>query len=155
MIHSKAVRTFVIAEVLVCFVPLIGLLVMGFLFSLFVVSDFLHGRPVEVRYILVVGCGAGGIVALTQVLKWLFGRQESLLGRRWTLALMFLGLLPLTLIFVDALMEVLTDGDGPWYMLPVWAAPILVTAHLAYLARQYLFSNVVNRVALAANHRGT
>jgi hypothetical protein len=54
---------------------------------------------------------------------------------------MSLGLLPISLIFSDSLFEVLSGGGGPWYMVAVWAAPILVTAHLAYLARQYLFTS--------------
>ena len=135
--NSKAVRYFVIAEVVVCFGPLAAMLFMGFLFAPFVVLDMLKGRFGGVMNLVAVVCGIAGLIALVQVLKWIFGRQTDLLGRWWTLALMLLGLLPVALIFADALID---GRSHPWYMLPVWAAPILVTAHLAYLARQYLFT---------------
>lgn len=142
MINSKTVRLIVLAEVLVCFVPLAGLLLMGFLFTPFVVLEMLEGRFGGVQYLVAVACGVAGFTALFQVVKWLFGRQTGRLGRWWTLVLMLLGLLPVALIFADTVF----DWFGPrqilkpdWYMLPVWAAPILVTAHLAYLARHYLF----------------
>ena len=143
--NSKAIRYFVVAEVLVCFVPLAGMLFLGFLFAPFVVLDMLKGHFGGVMNLVAEVCGVAGLIALVQVLKWLFGRQTYLLGRWWTLALMIVGLLPVTAAFSDALL----DGRSRyWYMVPVWAAPILVTAHLAYLARQYLFTSSGSRVNL-------
>jgi hypothetical protein len=146
---GKSVRVLVIAEVLVCFVPLAGLLLAGFLFAPFAVLELLKGRFFQSTMSLVaVVCGVAGLVALVQVLKWLFGSQAGRLGRRWTLALMVLGLLPVAVIFVDAVQDVVTGRESTWYMIPVWAAPILVTAHLAYLARHYLFASSERRVNL-------
>lgn len=142
MITSKALRFFVIIEVLVCFVPLAALLCLGLLFAPFALLDMLKGRVAGTMNLAAVICGIAGLIALVQVLKWLFGRQANLLGRWWTLALMLLGLLPFLLIFGDALFDadgVFFDGEPLWYMNVAWATPILVTAHLAYLARQYLF----------------
>jgi hypothetical protein len=146
--NSKTARYFVIAEVLVCFVPLAAMLFAGLLFAPFVVVDMFDGRFESWMYLVVVVCGVAGFTALFQVLKWLFGRQTDRLGRWWTLALMLLGLLPVAVIVAVSLIEVLSGGDAPWYMVPVFAAPILVAAHLAYLARQYLFTSTESRVSL-------
>jgi hypothetical protein len=40
------------------------------------------------------------------------------------------------------------DWRRDWHLLPALAVPVLVTAHLAYLARQYLFTNPESRVKL-------
>ena len=141
--NSKAVRYFVIAEVLACFVPLTAYLFLGFLFAPFALLEILEGRFGGWIYLAAVVCGVAGLIALVQVLSWLFGRQTYLLGRWWTLTLMLLGLLPVVAGFSDTLFD---GRRHPWYMMPVWAAPILVTAHLAYLARQYLFTSSECRV---------
>jgi hypothetical protein len=153
VINGKGVRVFVIAEVLVCFVPLAGLLFAGFLFAPFAVLDMLAGNVLEnVWFFLVVVCGVAGFIALFQVLRWLFGHQTGRMGRWWTVALMLLGLLPVVVALVASLFEVLSDWGGDWrrdwHMLPALAVPVLVTAHLAYLARQYLFTNPERRVKL-------
>lgn len=140
--NNKAVRYIVIAEVLVCFVPLAGLLFLGILFTPFAMQEVLAGRLAGALHLVTVVCGVAGLIALVQVIKWILGRRAGLLGRRWTLALMLLGLLPVALIFMDAAF----DGRPPWYMVPVWAAPIAVTAHLAWLARQYLFTSAESGV---------
>jgi hypothetical protein len=146
VLNSRAVRVFVTAEVLVCFVPLVGMLFLGFLFAPFAVLEMLKGRFQSVLYLLAVVCGVAGLIALVQVLKWLFGHQADRLGRRWTLALMLLGLLPIAVIFVDAVEAVVFDRESAWYTLLVPAVPVLVTAHLAYLAREYLFASTESRV---------
>jgi hypothetical protein len=143
--NSKAVRYFVIAEVLVCFVPFAAYLLLGFLFIPFVVLDMLQGHFKNMMSVVLVVCGVAGLIALVQVLKWLFGRQTDRLGRWWTLALMLLGLFPIAAGLVGL---VFARRPHPWYMTAFWAAPILVTAHLAYLARQYLFTSAKSRVNL-------
>jgi hypothetical protein len=141
-IKSKAVRIFVIAEVLLCFVPLAGMVCLGILFAPFAVLDMLKGHFKSMMSVVFVALGIAGLIALVQVLKWLFGRQTVLLGRWWTIGLMLLGLLPVAVIFHDAIFDPMQHR----FMVLVGAAPILVTAHLAYLARQYLFTSPLTLV---------
>ena len=141
---SRLAKALLLLEVAVCFLPLTLLLLLGALMVPFQVGFLMMGELGSLYVIGAVLAGLAGLVALFIVLRWLLFRPVNPFERRWTLALMCLGILPVLPIAVA--------GDT-WFWKILGAVPLLCSAHLAYLAREYLFGFRATKVAEPAPNR--
>jgi predicted membrane channel-forming protein YqfA (hemolysin III family) len=117
-------------EVAICFLPMTLLLLLGVLMVPSQLGFVIAGEWSGMFLIAIVLMGISGLVALFIVLRWLLIRPSHPLNARFVLLLMCLGILPL-LPYAFA-------GDTVTWRV-VGALPLICTAHVAYLAREYLF----------------
>ena len=122
-------------ETAVCFAPAAVLLLIGVIalpsqiYFLFASSEP-HLGDTLILIPWTIG-GIAGLVALTNLLSWIMNPSSSFIGRWWTLAGAAAGcaaLLPYTIGPVDS----------HWWRL-VGLMPLVCTAHLIYLGRDFLF----------------
>jgi hypothetical protein len=129
---SRAAKFLILLEVAVCFLPTMLVLLFGLLIMPFQVRFLIEGELAALNAIVPVVMGVGGLLALFTVLRWLFLRPTKSFDRRITLVLMCLGAIPIVPYAVA--------GDTVLWKL-AGVLPLMCTAHLAYLARDYLFKD--------------
>lgn len=97
---NPIVRTLIIVEIVICFAPMSLVLLLGLIIApmqlqfLFTLES--EARLGSLLVLASVAAGVAGLVALTNVLRWIFGPSSSFMGRRWTLLGMLLGILPIS-----------------------------------------------------------
>jgi hypothetical protein len=129
---TRSEKSALLIEVAICFAPMTLMLLLGFLLVPFQVAVLFTGEFSGLSLIAIVAMGMAGFVALFNVVRWLLIRPSHSLNPKVVLILMGLGALPL--VAFTAL------GDTTeWQLLS--ALPLISTAHLAYLARDYLFGS--------------
>jgi hypothetical protein len=135
---KATVKTFLLIETAVCFIPALLLLALG-LIMLPVQISFLFARAGDagttgaLTVIALVAGGMAGVTALANVLVAILSPASSFLGRGWTLAGAVAGgaaLLPYAVGPVDS----------AWWRLVGWM-PLLCAVHVIYLGRAFLFPN--------------
>ncbi len=131
----------VIVEVAVCFIPvsliwLISLVLTPFQLQILFIDGFdSEGASGSMLVILSTVAGFCGLTAVFGVLMQLFHPEANLIPPRALLLLGSIGFVPL------AYFTFTSEGVGPL----VFGIPMLVGVHLAYLARNRLFSSHATR----------
>jgi hypothetical protein len=124
---SRFAKTILLAEVAVCFGPITLMLLAG-LSTIWALGPGASGA----LFIGMMAMGVAGLVAIFCVVRWLLIRPLFTSNATIVLLLMCLGCVP---VFMFALRR-----QGTLDQL-VFTLPLLCTAHLAYLARDYLFAS--------------
>jgi hypothetical protein len=123
---SRTAKILLIAEVIVCFAPITLVLILGVIITPFQVGLMVAGEPMALLTLLVVGAGVPGLAALNAVVQWILRRRTDLLTPRVLRVLASLGVL--------AMLPFATTWAG--------MLPLLCSAHLTCLARDYVFAPV-------------
>jgi len=133
-------------EVFACFAPMAILLLVGIAIApmqlQFLFSSYSEARPGALLFLVAVGAGIAGMAALANVMLWLFSPPTKFLSRRWTLAGMVLGMLPVAFYAFGPV------DSMSWRLAGL--LPLACACHIAYLARDFLFSGTVANESLDA-----
>lgn len=129
-----ALKTLLIIEVAVCFGPLVLWWGMGVVFvGIQVIGLFYSFKEVALGLLMVsalVAAGAVGLMALLEVLRYIFNPSAALMNPKVTLLFVVIGLAPVFWMIYDV-------PWTPWILIGL--VPMVATIHIVYLARQYLF----------------
>jgi hypothetical protein len=128
---TRSAKSILLLEVAICFAPMTLVLLLGVIMVPLQVGFLFAGEFSGLSLIAIVAMGIAGLVALFNVVRWLLIRPSYSLNAKVVLLLMCLGCVPLVVISVVGDTEV-------WRLLA--ALPLICTAHLTYLARDYLFA---------------
>jgi hypothetical protein len=124
-----------LVEVGVCFLPVILQLMLGLLIApmqiFFLATAESKAKLGALGFLALVATGICGLVALHSVLKWLVFQSPTTLKPKTVLCLMAIGVLPLIVFAPYAT----TNALGVVTVI----LPLVCSAHLAWLARDYLF----------------
>jgi hypothetical protein len=124
---SRTAKLLLVIEVVVCFLPITLVLVLGVIVLPMQVGLLVAGEFMALITIVVVAAGVGGLVALNSVLRWILSRPSDSMKPKMVRVLCMVGILP---------MLPFAFGDPPW----VGVLPLICSAHLLYLGRQYVFA---------------
>ena len=126
------VKALLIAEVVVCFVPLTLMLAVGAIMAPSQVAGFID-EPLEwegpASFVGAVLCGIAGLSALTFVMARLLGGHVAVKRPTPIATGIWLGVTPILAAF--------TSPSYGWWLLA--AAPLAVAAHIIFLSRRWLF----------------
>ena len=129
---TQVQKTLLVLEVLICFLPVSGVLLMGAMLLPFQLLMLVTtGEPGSLLLILWVAGGICGLAAILHVLRFIFRTESSLPNPKSVLLLAVIGiaaLMPLAAFSESGLSKIVT------------VMPVFCSIHLLYLAREYLFS---------------
>jgi len=130
-------RNLLLVEVGVCFLPAVLQLVLGLIVApmqmFFLISGESQAQFGAFSFLAIIAAGICGLVALHSVMKWLLNRTSTSLKPKTVLWLMCIGILPLIVFAPFAIRN--TVG------VITIVLPLICSAHLAWLARDYLFGS--------------
>lgn len=127
-------RHWLMAEILVCFVPCASMLVAGVIFLPDALASMFRGglgSGDAALYTLLMVCGALGVSALVFVISRLFEGRETIEKPGWVLTGVLAGVAPLLFQLVIAL----SRDPAPIGWIATVVLPLLATGHILFLSR--------------------